>query len=54
MSSVNAIRKEQGFYVDSFYGRVCGSFLRKGVVLAYVWLFQNLKDLKDLKEHTVA
>jgi len=37
-SSFTAIRKGAGL--------VCGSFLREGGVLAYVGLFQNLKDLK--------
>ena len=31
----------------------CGSFLRKGGVLANVWRSQNLKDLKNPQGHTV-
>ena len=34
------IRKEAGFF--------CGSFLRRGEVLAFVRRDQNLKDLEDL------
>ena len=38
-TAFTAIRKEARLF--------CGSFLQKGVVLAYVGLSQNLKDLKD-------
>ena len=41
LRSFTAMRKEGGLF--------CGSFLRKGEVLSYVGLSQNVKDLKDLK-----